>query len=89
MVPLNFNNTRGSFLIGYHPNINLNPPGITMIIATPDQIQTRQIQQATMKTQYRNLLIQLERRLQVAIDRQDRYLMNQLEAEKNYLTKQL
>jgi hypothetical protein len=60
-----------------------------MIIATPDQIQTRQIQQATMKTQYRNLLVQLERRLQVAIDRQDRYLINQLEAEKDYLTKQL
>jgi hypothetical protein len=60
-----------------------------MIIATPDQIQTRQIQQATMKTQYRNLLVQLERRLQVAIDRQDRYLINQLQTEKESLTKQL
>jgi hypothetical protein len=59
-----------------------------MFIATPDQIQARQIQQATMKTQYRNLLTQLERRLQVAIDRQDRYLINQLEAEKDYLIKQ-
>jgi hypothetical protein len=89
MVPVNFNNIRGSFLIWYHPNINLNPPGITMIIATPDQIQTRQIQQATMKTQYRNLLVQLERRLQVAIDRQDRYLINQIQMEKDFLTKQL
>jgi hypothetical protein len=35
------------------------------------------------------VLVQLERRLQVAIDRQDRYLINQLEAEKDYLTKQL
>jgi hypothetical protein len=60
-----------------------------MIIATPDQIQTRQIQQATMKTQYRNLLVQLERRLQVAIDRQDRYLINQLQTEQEFLTKQL
>jgi hypothetical protein len=60
-----------------------------MIIATPDQIQTRQIQQATMKTQYRNLLFQLERRLQVAIDRQDRYLINQLQIEQDFLTKQL
>jgi hypothetical protein len=60
-----------------------------MIIATPDQIQTRQIQQATMKTQYRNLLVQLERRLQVAIDRQDRYLINQLQIEQDFLTKQL
>jgi hypothetical protein len=57
-----------------------------MIIATPDQIQTRQIQQATMKTQYRNLLVQLERRLQVAIDR---YLINQLQIEQDFLTKQL
>jgi hypothetical protein len=60
-----------------------------MFIATPDQIQARQIQQATMKTQYRNLLTQLERRLQAAIDRQDCYLINQLEAEKDYLIKQL
>jgi hypothetical protein len=60
-----------------------------MIIATPDQIQTRQIQQATMKTQYRNLLVQLERRLQVAIDRQDRNLINQLQIEQDFLTKQL
>jgi hypothetical protein len=60
-----------------------------MIIATSDQLQARQIQQATMKTQYRNLLVQLERRLQVAIDRQDRYLINQLQTEKESLTKQL
>jgi hypothetical protein len=60
-----------------------------MIIATPDQIQTRQIQKDTMKTQYRYLLAQLERRLQVAIDRQDRYLINQLQMEKDFFTKQL
>jgi hypothetical protein len=60
-----------------------------MIIATPDQIQTRQIQKDTMKTQYRYLLAQLERRLQVAIDRQDRYLINQLQIEQDFLIKQL
>jgi hypothetical protein len=60
-----------------------------MIIATPDQLQARQIQLATMKTQYRHQLDQLARRLQVAIERQDRYLINQLQIEQDFLIKQL
>jgi hypothetical protein len=59
------------------------------IITTLEQTQIRQIQKATMETQYRHLLAQLERRMQVAIDRQDRYLINQLQAEKEFITKQL
>jgi hypothetical protein len=59
-----------------------------MIIATPNQIQARQIQLATMKTQYRHL-DQVARRLQVAIERQDRYLIDQLQVEQDFLIKQL
>jgi hypothetical protein len=58
-------------------------------IATPDQIQTRQIQQANMQIQVRHLLAQLDRRMQVAIDHQNHYLLHQLQTEQEFLIKQL
>ena len=60
-----------------------------MIIATPDQIIARQRQQATMRIQAQHLLVLLDRRVQVAIDFQDRGLISQLQAEQEFLSKQL
>jgi hypothetical protein len=59
------------------------------IIATPDQISARDRQQATMKIQAKNLLTNLEQRIQVAIDRGDRCLIAQLQIEQEFLFKQL
>jgi hypothetical protein len=60
-----------------------------MIIATLDQITDRQRQQATMRVQTQHLLARLDRRMQVAIDLQDRCLISQLQAEQEFLSKQL
>jgi hypothetical protein len=60
-----------------------------MIIATPDQILERDRQQAVMKIQTQNILNKLDRRMQVAIDLQDRCLISQLQAEQDFLSRQL
>ena len=60
-----------------------------MKIATLDQITDRQRQQATMRVQTQHLLARLDRRRQVAIDLQDRCLISQLQAEQEFLSKQL
>lgn len=60
-----------------------------MIIATLDQITNRQRQQATMRVQTQHLLARLDRRMQVAIDLQDRCLISQLQAEQEFLSRQL
>ncbi|WP_373547762.1 hypothetical protein [Chamaesiphon sp.] len=60
-----------------------------MIIATLDQITDRQRQQATMRVQTQHLLARLDRRMQVAIDLQDRCLISQLQAEQEFLSRQL
>jgi hypothetical protein len=60
-----------------------------MIIATLDQITDRQRQQATMRVQNQHLLARLDRRMQVAIDLQDRCLISQLQAEQEFLSRQL
>jgi hypothetical protein len=60
-----------------------------MFIATPDQITTHQRQQSMMKIQAQNLLVRLERRMQVAIESRDRYLITQLQSERELLSKQL
>ena len=60
-----------------------------MIIATFDQLTARQYQQATMKIQAQHLLARLEQRMQVAIDLENRYLISQLQIEREFLLKQL
>jgi hypothetical protein len=60
-----------------------------MIIATPDQISARNQQQLTMKLQAQNLLAKLERRIQVEIESRDRCLISQLQAEQEFLSRQL
>jgi hypothetical protein len=60
-----------------------------MIIATPDQLADRDLQRATMQVQAQHLLAKLERRIQVAIDLQDRCLISQLQAEQEFLSRQL
>ena len=60
-----------------------------MIIATLDQITDRQRQQATMRIQTQHLLARLDRRIQVAIESSDPYLLSQLQAEQEFLFKQL
>jgi hypothetical protein len=60
-----------------------------MTIATPEQITDRQHQQATMRVQTQHLLARLDRRMQVAIDRQDRCLISQLQAEQEFLSRQM
>jgi hypothetical protein len=60
-----------------------------MFVATPDQISARNRQQLTMKIQAQNLLAQLERRIQVAIESHDRCLISQLQAEREFMSKQL
>jgi hypothetical protein len=60
-----------------------------MMIATPDQISARNLQQLTMKIQAQNLLAKLERRIQVAIESRDRCLISQLHAEQEFLSRQL
>lgn len=60
-----------------------------MIIATPDQISTRQRQQAMMRVQTQHLLARLDRRIQIAIDLQDRCLISQLQSEQEFLIGQL
>jgi hypothetical protein len=57
-----------------------------MIIATPDQISSRQCQQATMKLQAQHLLVKLDRRMQVAIDANDGCLISQLQSEREFLS---
>jgi hypothetical protein len=59
-----------------------------MIIATPDEIFARNQQQLTMKIQAQNLLAKLDRRIQVAIESRDHYLLSQLQAEREFLLKQ-
>jgi hypothetical protein len=58
-----------------------------MIIATPDEIFARNQQQLTMKIQVQNLLAKLDRRIKVAIESHDRYLISQLQAEREFLLK--
>jgi hypothetical protein len=60
-----------------------------MFIATPDQISARNLQQLTMKIQAQNLIVKLDRRMLVAIDLQDRCLISQLQAEQEFLSRQL
>jgi hypothetical protein len=60
-----------------------------MTIATPEQITDRQHQQATMRVQTQHLLARLDRRMQVAIDLQDRCLISQLQAEQEFLSRQM
>jgi hypothetical protein len=60
-----------------------------MIIATLDQITDRQHQQATMRVQTQHLLARLDRRMQVAIEIQDRCLISQLQAEQEFLSRQM
>jgi hypothetical protein len=60
-----------------------------MIVATPEQITDRQHQQATMRVQTQHLLARLDRRMQAAIDRQDRCLISQLQAEQEFLSRQM
>jgi hypothetical protein len=60
-----------------------------MIIATLDRITNHQRQQATKRVQTQHLLAGLDRRMQVAIDLQDRCLISQLQAEQEFLSKQL
>jgi hypothetical protein len=60
-----------------------------MIIATPDQIFARNLQQITIKTQTQHLLAKVVRRIEVAIDRGDRCLIAQLQSERDLLLKQL
>jgi hypothetical protein len=57
-----------------------------MFIATPEQIIDRQRQQATMRTQAQHLLVLLDRRMQVAIDSNDRCLISQLHIEREFLS---
>jgi hypothetical protein len=59
------------------------------MIATPSQISERDQQRAIMKIQNRNSLSQLERRIQVAIESHNRCLISQLQAEQQFLAKQL
>ncbi len=59
------------------------------INATRDQIHASQVQKATMMTQYRYLLAQLDRRMLVAVTNNDRYLINQLQADQEFIAKQL
>ncbi len=54
-----------------------------------DQEVDRQRQQATMKIQQQHLLAKLARRIEVAIDRGDRYLISQLQSERELLLKRL
>jgi hypothetical protein len=60
-----------------------------MFIATPDQISARNLQQLTMKIQAQNLIVKLDRRMLVAIDLQDRCLISQLQAEQEFLSRQM
>ena len=60
-----------------------------MFIATPDQISAHQSQQAIMKIQSQNLLARLDRRMQVAIESRDCYLISHLQSEREFLLKQL
>jgi hypothetical protein len=60
-----------------------------MIIATLDQITDRQRQQATMRVQTQHLLARLDRRMQVAINLQDHCLISHLQAEQEFLSRQL
>jgi hypothetical protein len=59
------------------------------ITATPDQITDRQRQRATMRVKTQHLLARLERRIQVAIESRDRCLISQLQAEQEFLSRQL
>jgi hypothetical protein len=59
------------------------------MISTPDQIIARQQQKLTMKIQVQNLLVKLDRRIQVAIESRDRCLISQLQAEREFMSKQL
>jgi hypothetical protein len=63
--------------------------GTPIMISTPEQSFQRDRQQAAMKIQNRNLQRQLDRRMQVAIARQDCYLISQLQVEQEFLLKQL
>jgi hypothetical protein len=67
----------------------INQSETTMIVATPEQITDRQHQQATMRVQTQHLLARLDRRMQAAIDRQDRCLISQLQAEQEFLSRQM
>jgi hypothetical protein len=60
-----------------------------MMIATPEQISARNLQQLTMKIQAQNPLAKLERRIQVAIESRDCCLISQLQAEQEFLSRQL
>ncbi len=53
-----------------------------MYITTPEQAQSRLVQQATMQTQSMHLLHILDRRMAAARDRGDLRLLQQLEAER-------
>jgi hypothetical protein len=60
-----------------------------MFIATPDDLFARDQQRLTMKIQAQNLLAKLDRRIQVAIESGNRYLVSQLQAERELMSKQL
>jgi hypothetical protein len=59
------------------------------VAATPAQHQERQLQKTSIKTQYQHLLVQIDRRIQAAITRQDHCLVTQLMAEQQFLIKQI
>jgi hypothetical protein len=59
-----------------------------MFIVTPDDLFARNQQQLTMKIQTQHLLAKLDRRIQVAVATGDRYLLSQLQAEREFLLKQ-
>jgi hypothetical protein len=58
------------------------------MISTPDQIIARQQQKLTMKIQVQNLLLRLDRRIQVAIEAGNGNLASQLQIERELMSKQ-
>ena len=56
-----------------------------MYITTPDQAEEIALQKQTIKTQKYYLLQILDRRIQAALERNDRYLVTQLETERRFL----
>jgi hypothetical protein len=57
-------------------------------IATPDQILANGQQKLTMKIQAQNLLIRIDRRIQVAIEAGNGNLASQLQIERELMSKQ-
>ena len=56
-----------------------------MYITTPDQAQEIALQKQSIQTQKYHLRQLLDRRIQAALERNDRYLVTQLETERRSL----